>query len=112
MKDRLLVLALAMSRPLRIKESEFNTTITPMLILDDFDLGDYAAGQLDDPVLTMDCRTTLAEMCIEMARLCLEIGAVVDLHFSLLPSNDQCKLLKTIPEEPRQYSSQKYTREN
>jgi hypothetical protein len=65
-----------------------------MLTLDDFDLGDYAVGQLNDPVLTMDCRTALAELCIEMARLCLEIGAVVDLHFSLLPSNDQMQATK------------------
>ncbi len=89
MRDRLL--ALAMSRPLRIRESEFNT---PMLTLDDFDLGDYAAGQLNDPVLTTDCQTALAELCIEMARLCMEIGAVVDLHFSLLPSNDQMQATK------------------
>ncbi len=89
MRDRLL--ALAMSRPLRIGESEFNT---PMLTLDDFDLGDYAAGQLNDPVLTTDCQTALAELCIEMARLCIEIGAVVDLHLSLLPSTDQMQATK------------------
>ncbi|KIX06769.1 uncharacterized protein Z518_04745 [Rhinocladiella mackenziei CBS 650.93] len=77
-RDRML--ALGMSRPLRIKDHEFDT---PMLTLGDFEIDDFATEHVD-PFLSPNSQTALAEICIEMAQLCVHLGVVVDLHFSLL----------------------------
>ncbi|KIW86932.1 uncharacterized protein Z519_12397 [Cladophialophora bantiana CBS 173.52] len=82
-RDRML--ALGMSRPLRIKDIDFNT---PILTLDDFDLEDSSTGDPQNEILELQCQQNLAEMCITMAQLCVEIGVVIDLHYSILPSDD------------------------
>ncbi|KIW22187.1 uncharacterized protein PV07_12098 [Cladophialophora immunda] len=83
MRDRML--ALGMSRPLRIKDSDFNT---PLLALDDFELENSAGGDLRHHLIEPQCQRSLAEMCITMAQLCVQIGVVIDLHYSILPSDD------------------------
>lgn len=60
-----------------------------MLTLQDFDLDDFTVEGAGDPVFTKQHQTSLAEMCIKMAELCILVGKVIDLHFSLIPSEDQ-----------------------
>ncbi|KIX94625.1 uncharacterized protein Z520_09671 [Fonsecaea multimorphosa CBS 102226] len=83
MRDRML--AFGMSRPLRINNNDFNT---PLLELDDFEIDNSAAGDLPYHVLEPQCQRSLAEICITMAKLCVQIGMVIDLHYSILPSDN------------------------
>ncbi|OQU96571.1 Fungal specific transcription factor domain-containing protein [Cladophialophora immunda] len=76
------MLAIAMGRPLRIREAEFNT---PPLTLEDFDiidLSDLSGGTLP----TVDDQIALAQMCIRKTELCKLSTEVLDLHFSVFPS--------------------------
>lgn len=83
MRDRML--ALGMSRPLRIRDADFNT---PMLTVEDFEVADFT-DRVDIPFLSVQHQTALAEMCIKMTELCIHLGSVLDLHFSLFP-DDNC----------------------
>lgn len=82
-RDR--ILALGMSRALRIRSTDYDTK---MLILDDFELDDFSAKPADDGPFSLDCQTVFAQLCIKMAELCVHIGAVVELHYSLLPTDN------------------------
>lgn len=77
-RDRML--AIAMCRPLRIKDAEFDTA---PLTLEDFDIIDlpHESGFLD-----ADGQVALAEMCIKATELCKLIAGVLQLHFSVLAS--------------------------
>ena len=85
-RDRLL--ALGMSRPMRIRDGEFDT---PMLTLADFDIDELEpdhVAHLDSSIVEIKVQRRLAEMCIKMAELCTHIGPVLSLHFSFLPADD------------------------
>ncbi|KIX09566.1 uncharacterized protein Z518_00646 [Rhinocladiella mackenziei CBS 650.93] len=85
-RDRML--AIAMCRPLRIKDAEFDT---PPLTLEDFDIIDLSNGP---GCLDTDSQTALAEMCIKATELCKLVAGVVELHFSVLPSEDSTSTAK------------------
>ncbi|OAP55591.1 hypothetical protein AYL99_10564 [Fonsecaea erecta] len=82
MRDRML--ALGMSRPLRINDVDFST---PLLELEDFELQNNTPDSVLHQVLEPECQQSLAEMCITMAKLCVQIGMVINLHYSILPSD-------------------------
>lgn len=86
MRDRLI--ALNMSRAMRIRDDEFNI---PMLTLEDFDITDTDRGTpgMSSVFLDTDTQIALAEMCIFMAQLCIPIGDIISLHFSTLPPEGQ-----------------------
>jgi len=81
-RDRLL--AIAMCRPLRIKDVEFNT---PPLVLEDFDIIDVSTGT-GELFPNVENQTALAEMCIKITELCKMVAGVLGLHFSIFPSED------------------------
>lgn len=81
-RDRLL--AVAMCRPLRIRDAEFNT---PPLTLEDFDILDSDV-ETGDVVLSTDTQKVLAELYIGVTELCKLIAGVLELHFSIFPSED------------------------
>jgi Fungal specific transcription factor domain len=81
-RDRLL--AIAMCRPLRIKDAEFNT---PPLTLEDFDIIDLSTGT-GETLPDIASQTALAEMCIRATELCKLVAGVLELHFSLFPKED------------------------
>jgi hypothetical protein len=73
-RDR--TLALAMNRPWRIRDEDFDT---PMLTLADFDL-DVDQGDAD-----RQDATSLAHVTVSLAQLCTQISDLLDIHFSTLP---------------------------
>jgi hypothetical protein len=81
-RDRLL--AIAMCRPMRIKDAEFDT---PSLSLEDFDIIDLSIGT-EEVLPDTDSQTALAEMCIRAVELCKLVAGILELHFSIFPSED------------------------
>lgn len=79
-RDR--TLALAMNRPWRIRDEDFDT---PMLTLADFDL-DVDQGQYQSPPdADRQDATSLAQVTVSLAQLCTQISDLLDIHFSTLP---------------------------
>ncbi|EXJ69838.1 uncharacterized protein A1O5_06910 [Cladophialophora psammophila CBS 110553] len=87
-RDRML--AIAMGRPLRIKEAEFDT---PALTLEDFDIVDLSSIS-EKVLLTMVDQIALAQMCIKSTELCKLGAEVLELHFSVLPSEKSTSTAK------------------
>jgi len=81
-RDRML--GIAMGRPLRIRDDEFDT---PPLTLEDFD---FVNPTDDDSTIfpSVDDQASLAEMCIRAAEMCTLSGKILTLHFSVL-QNEQ-----------------------
>lgn len=83
LRDRLI--ALSSRRPLRIEEDDYDV---PMLVLDDFDIDSQTPSRL---LLSGDCdgagdtaiRKSLARLCIESLRLCICIGHILTLQYTL-----------------------------
>ncbi|KEF58959.1 uncharacterized protein A1O9_03802 [Exophiala aquamarina CBS 119918] len=86
MRDRMI--ALNMSRLMRIRDDEFNI---PMLVVDDFDIVDTDGDSpgMGSIFLDTTTQTALAEMFIFMAELCVPIGNILSLYFSTLPPEGQ-----------------------
>lgn len=86
-RDRML--ALAMNRPWRIRDGEFDT---PMLSLDDFEISEATLDTLEVKthsfVADAKEQANLAQMCIAMAQLCTKVGDILILHFSILPEEN------------------------
>lgn len=82
------MLALNMSRLMRIRDDEFNI---PMLSLEDFEIGgvDWESPGMSSVFLNATTQVALAEMCIFMTKLCVPIGSILSLHFSTLPPQGQ-----------------------
>ena len=104
-RDRLI--ALSSRKPLRIRADDFDV---PMLVLDDFDvqslspkllrlLGDCAAAK------NVATKTTLARLCIEKAKLCICIGHVLTLQYSLSAPNSGSTLETSMMLSPNGPSS-------
>ena len=84
-RDR--TLALAMNRPWRIRDEDFDT---PMLTLADFEIGESEKHHPETaeglPVTAnREEDVKLAQMSINLAHLCTWIGDILDIHFSILP---------------------------
>lgn len=78
----------AMSRPPRFRSEDFDT---PMLSCEDFDFIDVSSVLSDEeskhfPVGNPDNQQQLAEICVKLAELSVQIGEVIQLHFSMVPS--------------------------
>jgi hypothetical protein len=80
-RDRML--GIALGRPLRIRDAEFDT---PPLTLEDFDMLNPSEGPADTIFPSVDDQIALAEMCIHAAELCKLSRKVLELHFSVLPN--------------------------
>ena len=82
--------ALASNRPWRIRDEEFDT---PMLTLDDFDIDESEARYSQNDHCSM-CRADkeeemrLAQLSIGLAELCIQVGDILSIHFSVLPEED------------------------
>lgn len=87
-RDR--ILAIAMGRLLRIRDDEFDT---PPLTIEDFDIVDLPHG-LENLTMDTEDLTTLAKMCIKAMELCKLVTGVMELHFSVLPTEDSTSRAK------------------
>lgn len=88
MRDRLI--ALAMRRTMRIKEEDFDV---PMLTEEDFDLRVPATTALEFawscPVArSLAVQQQLAQICVQQAKLCVLVGQVIRLQYSVLLKED------------------------
>lgn len=88
LRDR--IIALAMSRAMRIRDDEFDTL---RLTYEDFDTADIVIQGLQTdispesfPVAGLDTLSTLAEMFMFMVDIGMHAGEVITLQYSLLPS--------------------------
>ena len=84
-RDR--TLALAVNRPWRIRDDEFDT---PMLTLADFEISESERHHPETaeglPVTTdREEDVKLAHISIGLAQLCTQIGEILNIHFSILP---------------------------
>ena len=99
-RDR--TLALAMNRPWRIRDEDFDI---PMLTLADFDI-DVGEGQhqsppdSERPPLNADQQdaTSLAQVTISLAQLCTQISDILSIQFSMLP--EEGSALPSHPPDP------------
>ena len=87
-RDRML--AIAMGRLLRIRDSEFDT---PPLTLEDFDIVDLPHG-LENPFMDRNDLTILANLCIKAMELCKLVTGVIELHFSVIQPEDSTSRAK------------------
>lgn len=98
MRDRLI--ALGMRRPTRIKSEDFDV---PMLTLDDFEIAPFPETNSCLPpdcsmARDVDMQRKLAVMCIEKAKLCLNISLVLSKQYCVLNnaqglSNDRTTMM-------------------
>ena len=87
-RDRML--GIAMGRPMRIKEAEFDTA---PLTLEDFDIIDLSTAS-EKTLPTMDDQIALAQMCIKTTELCKILTEVLDQNFSILPGEKSTSSVK------------------
>ncbi len=81
------MLAIGMSRPLAIKDVEFNT---PALAIKDFEFD----GRAGEKFMLNYSPKFMAEIFIKFSELCRMIGAVVNLHFSMVSTDNSPLLAK------------------
>ncbi|TPX17885.1 uncharacterized protein E0L32_002986 [Thyridium curvatum] len=85
-------LALAIRRPARIREEDFNVT---MLELNDFDLCQPSKEQIDFvrtcgfTTVEEDGRKRMCQICIDLAKLCVCIGHILHTQYSVVPLNSE-----------------------
>lgn len=85
MRDRLL--ALGIRRPIRIREKDHTVS---MLTLDDFNINPPSEEirslfqGSDHTMFESDSRSTVALMCIELAKLCICLGRILHTQYSVL----------------------------
>ena len=81
MRDRLI--ALSVRKPLRIRDADYDT---PMLVLEDFDLTPLSTRSVlllgEHAMQDVQTQTTLAQLCIEKAKLCVCVGHVLSTQYT------------------------------
>lgn len=104
-RDRLL--ALGIRRPARIRTEDFNV---PMLELADYDLGQPVQERIvfvresGFTSIEDDGRRQMCQMCIDLAKLCVVVGNILQTQYSIVGTNSEG--LKNMAVLPKQSKAQ------